>query len=68
MSILQEALKQQKKPKPGRPVLPNEEAKREMLRIRVTSKELRKIVAAAQAKGQTVSQFIRSKLLATAEA
>jgi uncharacterized protein (DUF1778 family) len=36
-----------------------------MLRIRVTSEELRTIEAAAKASGQTRSEFIRGKLLAT---
>jgi uncharacterized protein (DUF1778 family) len=36
-----------------------------MLRIRVTSDELRTIEAAAKANGKTRSEFIRSILLAT---
>jgi uncharacterized protein (DUF1778 family) len=36
-----------------------------MLRIRVTAEELRSIEAAAKASGQTRSEFIRGKLLAT---
>jgi uncharacterized protein (DUF1778 family) len=39
-----------------------------MLRIRVTSDELRTIEAAAKANGKTRSEFIRGKLLATQEA
>jgi uncharacterized protein (DUF1778 family) len=61
-------LKQQKKPKPGRPALPKGSAKGEMLRIRVTADELRTIEAAAKASGQSRSEFIRGKLLATAGA
>jgi Protein of unknown function (DUF1778) len=55
------------KPKPrksGRPPLPKGNAKVVMLRVRVTPDELRTIEAAAKAKGQTMSEFIRSKLLA----
>jgi uncharacterized protein (DUF1778 family) len=59
--------KQPKPKKPGRPPLPKGNAKGEMLRIRVTSDELRTIEAAAKASGQKRSEFIRSKLLATAE-
>jgi uncharacterized protein (DUF1778 family) len=50
--------------KPGRPKLPKGNAKGEMLRIRVTTEELRTIEAAAKANHQTRSEFIRSKLLA----
>lgn len=39
-----------------------------MLRIRVTSDELRAIEAEAKASGQTRSEFIRCKLIATAGA
>jgi uncharacterized protein (DUF1778 family) len=39
-----------------------------MLRIRVTAEELRTIEAAAKVSGQTRSEFIRGKLLATQEA
>ena len=55
----------QKPKKAGRPPLPKGSAKGEMLRIRVTSDELRTIEAGAKASGQTRSEFIRSKLLAT---
>jgi uncharacterized protein (DUF1778 family) len=56
------------KPKPkkaGRPLLPKGSAKGEMLRIRVTADELAAIEAAAKAKGQTRSEWMRGKLLAT---
>ena len=57
---------QSKKPsKPGRPPLPKGSAKGEMLCIRVTSNELRMIESAAKDSGQTRSEFIRGKLLAT---
>jgi hypothetical protein len=54
--------------KAGRPRLPKGSAKGEMLRIRVTADELRSIEAQAKASGQTRSEFIRGKLLATQEA
>jgi uncharacterized protein (DUF1778 family) len=60
--------KQPKPKKAGRPPLPKGSAKGEMLRIRVTAEELRAIEAAAKAKGQSRSEFIRSKLLAIQEA
>jgi hypothetical protein len=56
------------KPKPrkaGRPPLPKGSTKAAMLRIRVTSDELRAIEIEAKASGQTRSEFIRSKLIAT---
>jgi uncharacterized protein (DUF1778 family) len=58
--------KQPKPKKAGRPPLPKGSAKGEMLRIRVTADELRTIKTAAKASGQTRSEFIRGKLLATA--
>jgi uncharacterized protein (DUF1778 family) len=54
-------------PKPkkvGRPKLAKRDAKAVMLRVRVTSDELRTIESAAKASGQTRSEFIRGKLLA----
>lgn len=54
--------------KPGRPRLPKGNAKAAMLRIRVTAEELRTIEAGAKATGQTRSEFIRGKLLATSGA
>jgi hypothetical protein len=56
--------KQPKTNKPGRPTLPKGTAKAEMLRIRVTSEELRAIEAEAKANGQSRSEFIRGKLIA----
>jgi predicted HicB family RNase H-like nuclease len=52
-----------RKPKPkraGRPPLPKGRARAGMLRVRVTPDELRAIETSAKAKGQTVSQWIRS--------
>lgn len=54
--------------KPGRPPLPKGNAKAAMLRVRLTPDELRTIESAAKASKQTVSQWIRSRLIATAEA
>ena len=56
---------QSKKPKPGRPPLPLGSAKAGTLRVRVTPDELRAIETAAKANSQTMSEFIRGKLLAT---
>jgi len=58
-------------PKPkkaGRPLLPKGHAKVGTLRVRVTSEELKKLNAAAKAKGQTASEFIRGTLSAAMEA
>jgi hypothetical protein len=59
---------QSKKPKPGRPPLPKGSAKAGTLRVRVTPDELRSIETAAKANSQTMSEFIRGKLLAIGEA
>ena len=57
------------KPKrPGRPPLPKGNAKAGFLRVRVTKDELQSIEKAARENSKTVSEFIRSKLLATVEA
>jgi hypothetical protein len=59
-------LKQQKKPKrAGRPPLPKGNAKAGFLRVRVTQDELQLIEKRAKANNQTMSEFIRGKLLAT---
>jgi uncharacterized protein (DUF1778 family) len=52
--------------KPGRPPLPKGSAKAGFLRVRVTADELRSIESAAKMASQTMSEFIRGKLLATA--
>lgn len=54
--------------KPGRPALPKGNAKAGFLRVRVAPDELRTIEAAAKAQKQTMSEFIRGKLLATERA
>lgn len=56
--------KQPKAKKPGRPLLPKGNAKAGFLRVRMTPAELRIIGSAAKANSQTVSQFVRGKLLA----
>jgi hypothetical protein len=57
--------KQKKPKKPGRPPLPKGNAKAGFLRVRMTADELRAIMTTAKANKQTVSQFVRGKLLAT---
>ena len=47
-------------------MLPRGEAKAETLRIRVTPRELRGFGAKARAEGKTVSEWVRSALLAAA--
>jgi hypothetical protein len=55
----------QPKPKKlGRPALPKGNAKAGFLRVRLTPDELRTIEAEAKAHGQTISTFVRGKLLA----
>jgi hypothetical protein len=61
-------LKSKTKPKPskaGRPPLPKGSAKAGFLRVRITSDELQAIESAAKMAGQTMSEFVRGKLLAT---
>jgi hypothetical protein len=58
----------EKKRKPGRPKLPKGNAKAAFLRVRLTLDELQAIEATAKASKQTISEWIRSKLTATAEA
>jgi hypothetical protein len=50
--------------KTGRPPLPKGSAKAGTLRVRVTPDELLAIETAAKANSQTMSEFIRGKLLA----
>jgi predicted HicB family RNase H-like nuclease len=58
--------KQKKTKKAGRPPLPKGAAKIGTLRIRVTPDELQAIEAKAKTSKQTVSEWIRSTLNATA--
>jgi hypothetical protein len=57
--------KQPKTKRPGRPRLPKGNAKARFLRVRMTPDELKIIETTAKANSQTVSQFVRCKLLAT---
>jgi predicted HicB family RNase H-like nuclease len=52
--------------KAGRPPLPKGEAKQGTLRVRVTPEELRAIEAKAKTAKQSVSEWIRGTLNATA--
>jgi hypothetical protein len=60
--------KQPKSKRPGRPPLPKGNAKVGFLRVRMTADELRAIELKAKANRQTISEFVRGKLLATQEA
>lgn len=56
-------MSRQPKPKPvGRPKLPKGNAKATMLRVRITPEEAKAVEAAAKAKGQKVSEWIRSTI------
>lgn len=52
------------KRKPGRPVLPKEQAKGKIVPVRFAADELQKIYRAAEDSNQTVSKWIRSTLTA----
>lgn len=58
----------QKKRKPGRPKLPKGEAKGKIVPVRFTADGIKAVEAAAQANNQTVSEWVRSTLLAAAGA
>lgn len=58
----------EKKRKPGRPPLPKGASKGKFLRVRLTAEELQTVEAAARASKQTISEWIRSRLIATVEA
>jgi uncharacterized protein (DUF1778 family) len=58
-------------PKPkraGRPKLPKGAAKGRVLGVRLTDEEIKRLTAAAKARKQTVSEFIRGTLSAALEA
>ena len=57
----------QPKRKPGRPKLPKEQAKGKIVPVRFSPEEISRIASAADAKNQTVSQWIRSTLSAAME-
>ena len=57
-------MEQQKKDrKVGRPKLPKGQAKGKIVPVRFAAEEIKRITAAAKAGNQTVSNWIRSKLL-----
>jgi uncharacterized protein (DUF1778 family) len=59
----------QKKPKRvGRPKLPKGEAKGSTVQVRFTADDTKAIEAAAKAKNQTVSEWVRSMIHATIQA
>lgn len=51
-----------KKRKPGRPKLPKGEAKGKMVNIRFAPDRIKVVEAAAKAKNQTVSEWVRSTI------
>jgi predicted HicB family RNase H-like nuclease len=56
------------KPKPkkvGRPKLPKGEAKGKLVALRLSASDVKRVSAAAKAKKQTVSEWIRSTLEAS---
>ena len=54
-----------KRKKPGRPKLSKEDAKGRTVLVRFRAEDAKRIETAAQAKNQTVSEWVRSTLLAT---
>jgi hypothetical protein len=59
--------KQPKPKKVGRPTMPKGEAKGTIVPLRFSPENRKKVEAAAKAKGQTVSHWIRSTLEAALE-
>ncbi len=57
----------QKTRKPGRPKLPKGEAKGRIVNVRVAADDLKVMEAAAKARKQSVSEWIRSKLNAAVQ-
>jgi predicted HicB family RNase H-like nuclease len=51
-----------KKRKPGRPKLPKGEAKGKMVNIRFAAERIKAVEAAAKAKNQSVSEWVRSTI------
>jgi hypothetical protein len=51
--------------RPGHPRLVRAEVRGNVVPVRFKNEDLKRIIAAARAKDQTVSQWVRSKLLAT---
>ncbi|MFI5086951.1 MAG: hypothetical protein ACHP7I_01025 [Terriglobales bacterium] len=58
---------QKKARKVGRPRLPKGEAKGQIVPVRFNGDDLKRIAAAAKASNQSVSEWMRGKLLATLE-
>jgi predicted HicB family RNase H-like nuclease len=58
---------QQKTRKPGRPRLPKGEAKGRIVNVRVAADDLKVMEAAAKARKQSVSEWIRSTLNAAVQ-
>jgi hypothetical protein len=56
--------KQPKKRGPGRPRLPKGETKGKIVPIRFAPEDLEKVQKAAESKNQTISQWVRSTLIA----
>jgi hypothetical protein len=59
--------KQPKPKKPGRPRLPKDQAKGKIVPVRFARDELERVLKAASANDQTVSQWIRSTLAAATQ-
>jgi hypothetical protein len=59
--------KQPKTKKPGRPTLPEGQAKGKIVPVRFAESEIEAILRAAEEQGQTVSQWIRSTLSSALE-
>ncbi len=57
--------KQPKPRKPGRPMLPKNHARAGKIQARLNPDEIKRVEAAAKAKNQTISEWVRSTLLAT---
>jgi len=60
--------KQPKPKKVGRPTLPKGEAKRRVIGLRLTEDDIKRLSAAAKAKQQSVSEFVRGMLKPILEA
>lgn len=58
----------QKAKRPGRPTLPRGEAKATIMPVRLNPEDRRRIEKAAKSSNQTVSQWVRSTLMAALEA
>jgi hypothetical protein len=59
---------QPKPKKAGRPKMAKGEAKGKIVPVRFNAEDLKRVTAAAKANKQTVSEWVRSRLLAAVEA